>query len=245
MGSDFTPAVSASNKRRISLRVYGIRLDEVGARSFSVAVTTARNAIASCTGRSSGARRSRCGPGARPARPGPWRPGTTPRCSTVARPPAPAHALRSGPGTNRSNRTRQECASIPRQTSSGPSWGLAPAHQHRQADPRSDPNRGTRSRSDQACRINNQPDSWVRFVATSRAETVATNGHFLGRRQGSDALPSCPAAPETASGEVHVPVPLRNKEVFRVDCCGNRARACSTGPGPGRPAHGARHPHFP
>jgi hypothetical protein len=33
--------------------------------------------------------------------------------------------------------------------------------------------------------------------------------------------------------------------VFSVDCCVDRPRTGSNGPRPGRPADGARHPHFP
>ena len=111
-------------------------------------------------------------------------PAGRPRRRPARRPPGPrcgASSPRASrpPDTNRSNRTRQECASIPRQTSSGPSWGLAPAHQHRQADPRSDPNRGTRPRSGPGVSDQQPTKQLGNFVATTGQKPWPPVGTFV------------------------------------------------------------------
>ena len=63
---------------------------------------------------------------------------------------------------------------------SGPSWGLVRARQHRQADPRRDPNRGTRPGAGRVCRVND-PTSGGQFRGHQWAETVAISGLFRGR----------------------------------------------------------------
>ena len=69
--------------------------------------------------------------------------------------------VRGGTQRTESNRTQPVFPSIPRQTSQWSLLGARRARQHRQADFRRDPNRGTRPGRARACRVNHPRSRWA------------------------------------------------------------------------------------
>ena len=62
---------------------------------------------------------------------------------------------------------------------SGPSWGARRARQHRQAEPRRDPNRGTRPGGGRVCRARRPAITVGSFVATSGQKAWPSAGSFV------------------------------------------------------------------
>ena len=110
-----------------------------------------------------------------------------PRCDVPGGRPAPRtnratvwweHPANSARHGTTGQVERFQNSMISRQTSQQSLPGLGTARQHRQADFRRDPDRGTRQATDRCVRSKTQnPGGQIR--GHQRAETMATNGHFV------------------------------------------------------------------